>query len=123
MRRVVSWVLRVALAVVFVAAGAGKLAGDAAAVSMFEGLGGQWLRFFVGACEVAGGVGLLVPKLHRAAAAGLALLMVGATIANVAVLGFSPVVTIALLLAAVTVLWLRPAPRVRPAGRPAARAA
>lgn len=116
MRRVVGWVVRVALALVFLGAGAGKLAGDPAAVSMFDELAGQWMRWFVGGCEVAGAIGLLVPRLHRAAAAGLALLMLGATAVNVTVLGASPLTTSVLFLAAVAVLWLGAGPAPRRAG-------
>jgi hypothetical protein len=41
------------------------------------------------------------------AATGLALLMVGATITNVAVLGVSPLLTLALLLLAGLTAWIR----------------
>lgn len=107
-RRLVSWVLQVLLALVFLMAGASKLTGDAAQVTLFDDLGsGQWLRFVVGVLEVAGAVGLLVPRLVVAAAGGLFLLMIGATIANVAVLGYSPVFTVVLVLASAAVVLLR----------------
>jgi uncharacterized membrane protein YphA (DoxX/SURF4 family) len=51
---------------------------------------GQWLRFLVGVLELAGAVGLLVPALVGAAAAGLAALLTGALIIRVAVLGGPP---------------------------------
>ncbi|WP_432561630.1 DoxX family protein [Kineococcus sp. SYSU DK003] len=106
-KRVVGWVLRLALALVFLAAGASKLAGEASQVTLFADIGaGQWMRHLVGVCEVAGAVGLLVPRLHRAAAAGLALVMLGATLVNVVVLGYDPALTIGLFVAAVAVLWL-----------------
>ena len=47
---------------------------------------GQWLRYFVGAAELAGGIGLLMPWLAGLAAAGLAADMAGATIINATVL-------------------------------------
>lgn len=106
-RRIVGWVLRVALALVFLGAGAAKLAGDEANVSMFEVIGGGTpLRLFVGAAEVAGAVGLLIPRLHRLAALGLVLVMAGATLFNLTALDANPVPTIALLLAAAAVVWL-----------------
>ena len=45
---------------------------------------GQWLRYFVGTAELAGAIGLLTPWLAGLAAAGLAAVMVGATIINAA---------------------------------------
>jgi putative oxidoreductase len=90
-RRVVGWVLRVVLALAFLGAGATKLAGDPSMVTLFDDIGaGQWMRFFVGTCEVAGAVGLLVPRLYRLAALCLVLLMLGATIVNVAVIDANP---------------------------------
>lgn len=101
---VVRWVLRAALALVFLGAGAAKLAGEAALVQMFDDVGaGQGLRLFVGAAEVAGAVGLLVPRLHRAAAAGLALLMLGATVVNLTVLDATPLPAVVLMLLALVV--------------------
>ncbi|MEU8004057.1 DoxX family protein [Catellatospora sp. NPDC049111] len=47
------------------------------------GMGFIW---FVGACELAGGVGLLIPRLSGVAAIGLVGLMAGATIMNLFVL-------------------------------------
>src|SRR4051812_11928120 len=79
--------LRIGLAVVFAAAGLAKLGGEPAMVQMFADVGaGAWLRYLVGALEVAGAVGLLVPRLTGAAALGLTGLMIGATVTNVAVL-------------------------------------
>jgi uncharacterized membrane protein len=46
---------------------------------------GQWLRYLTGAFELAGAIGLLIPRLRGLAAVGLVGLMIGATIANVAV--------------------------------------
>lgn len=91
------WGARVVLALVFLGAGAAKLGGDPAMVTMFEDVGaGQWLRYLVGGVELAGAVGVLVPRLAVHAAAGLALLMVGATATNVVVLASSPVLTLVL---------------------------
>jgi uncharacterized membrane protein YphA (DoxX/SURF4 family) len=70
-----------------VASGLPKLFGEATAVAMFDQIGaGDWLRYFVGVVEVAGGIGLLVPGLAGLAAAGLFLLMIGATVTTFATL-------------------------------------
>ena len=85
------WLLRIGLGAQFVLGGAAKLAADAQMVTMFEDIGaGQWLRLLVGVLEVAGGIGLLAPRLSRYAAAGLVALMTGAAVTNVVALGTAP---------------------------------
>ncbi|PVZ08503.1 DoxX family protein [Actinomycetospora cinnamomea] len=104
------WTLQVLLALMFVvASGAPKLIGEAYAVQIFEDLGtGQWLRIVVGLLEIAGGIGLLVPRLAGLAAACLVALMVGATGAQLFFLSegywYTPAI-LGLLLAVVA--WLR----------------
>ena len=39
---------------------------------------GQWFRYFIGAVELAGGIGLMVARVAGPAAVGLMALMVGA---------------------------------------------
>ena len=103
-----SWLPRIALALVFAGAGFSKVAGEPAMIELFSAIGaGQGLRYVVGTLEIAGAIGVLVPRLCGLAAAGLALLMIGATIANVAVLGVSPVLTSILFVVAVGTVWLR----------------
>ncbi|MCO1575642.1 DoxX family protein [Crossiella sp. SN42] len=71
------WVLRVLLAAYFVYSGY-LLLGDGL-VGKFDKIGlGQWLRYLTGVLEVAGAVGLLVPRLGGLAALGLAGVMAGA---------------------------------------------
>ena len=77
------WVLQVLLALMFVMAGLSKVFGDQTMVEMFATIGiGQWLRYLVGALEIAGAVGVLIPRLSGPAALGLGCLMVGATLTN-----------------------------------------
>lgn len=82
------WALQIFLGVFFVVASAApKLLGEANAVQIFDDMGAPtWFRYLVGLLELAGGVGLLVPRLAGLAAAGLALLMVGAAITQAFVL-------------------------------------
>jgi putative oxidoreductase len=81
------WAAQVLLAAVFAFAAMPKLAGAHSAVAMFGQIGaGQWLRYLVGTAELAGAVGLLIPRLAGLAAAGLAADMAGASIINIAVL-------------------------------------
>ena len=84
---VVVWTAQVLLALFFVAAALPKLMGDPTAVAMFRLFGiGEWFRVFTGVVEVAGAVGLLIPRLCGPAAIGLGCVMAGATLANLFVI-------------------------------------
>jgi putative oxidoreductase len=74
------WTLQIVLGVFLVVASAGpKFFGEATAVDMFLRIGlGEWFRYFVGALELLGGVGLLVRRFSGLAALGLVGLMIGA---------------------------------------------
>jgi len=102
------WALQTLLALMFAMAGLAKVGGDPTMVEMFATIGmGQWFRYVVGALEIAGAVGLLIPRLSGLAALGLVCLMVGATATNVLVLGASPLLPIGLLLVSAVVAWGR----------------
>lgn len=91
------WTLQGALAFQFAGGGLFKLTGAPEMVDLFAEIGaGQWLRWVVGALEVAGAVGLLVPMLSGLAALGLVALMVGAATTNLFVIDESPWLPIAL---------------------------
>lgn len=107
-RTALIWVVQVGLASQFVAGGLLKLAGDPQMTAMFAEIGaGQWLRFVVGVLELAGAVGLVVPRLAVPAAGGIVALMLGATATNIVVLGSSPVMPLVFLVLAVAVAALR----------------
>lgn len=73
------WVLQALLAALFVWSGVAKLLALTGTVEGFDKIGwGQWFRYFIGAAELAGGIGLLVPRLTSLAALGLAVIMAGA---------------------------------------------
>ena len=102
------WTLQVLLALQFASGGVLKLVGDPAMVGMFADIGaGQWLRYLVGGLEIAGALGLLVPRFSGLAALGLVGLMVGAAATNALVLSTSPLLPIVLLLLAALVAWVR----------------
>lgn len=104
------WVLQVLLAAFFVFASTPKLLGDPMAVQMFDQIGfGQWFRYLTGGVELLGAIGLLIPRLCGLAAFGLALVMVGAVLAEIFPLGapavaLSPLVLCLVLLA---LAWAR----------------
>jgi uncharacterized membrane protein YphA (DoxX/SURF4 family) len=67
------------LALPLVGAGGAKLAGVPQMHESFRLLGlPGWFGYFIGACEVAGAVGLFIQPLRALAAAGLCVILVGA---------------------------------------------
>lgn len=104
------WTLQVVLALAYIAgSGLPKIMGEAYAVQIFEDLGGGTpMRLVVGLLEIAGGIGLLVPRLAGLAATCLIALMVGATVAQLFFLSegywFTPVIFGVLL---AVVAWVR----------------
>jgi putative oxidoreductase len=97
------WVAQILLAVFFAFAAAAKLLGEPTAVASFESIGfGQWFRYLTGTCELAGAIGLLIPRLSGLAALGLVGVMVGATLTNLFLLpGMAPVAVVTVLLGVV----------------------
>jgi uncharacterized membrane protein YphA (DoxX/SURF4 family) len=103
-----SWLLQIAMAGVFLFAGTRKLMADPMMVAVFAKVGmGQGFRMLTGLLEVGGGVALLVPQLAPGAALMLAVVMVGATIAHLTVLGGTPALALGLLAGCLVVAWLR----------------
>jgi putative oxidoreductase len=94
------WVAQIVLAAFFAFAAAPKLLGDPTAVANFKTIGfGQWFRYLTGACELAGAIGLVIPRLSGLAALGLVGLMLGATLTNLFLLpGMAAVAVLTVLL-------------------------
>lgn len=82
----VLWTLQGLLAALFLFAGGMKLAIPTAALAAQAHMSGAFLKF-IGACEVLGALGLILPGLLRVrpgltplAASGLVIIMIGATV-------------------------------------------
>jgi uncharacterized membrane protein YphA (DoxX/SURF4 family) len=76
-------------------------------VAMFAKIGfGQWFRILTGSLEVAGAIGLFVPRLAVYAASMLGVVMMGAIGFHLTRLGGNPVPPIILLLLALSIIWL-----------------
>ncbi len=109
-RLITLWILSSLVALAFIAAGAAKLAGAAVMVELFGKVGlGQWFRYFTGFLEVAGAIGLLMSRYAFYAAVLLAIVMVGAILAHIAVLGGSPAPAAVLLVLSGMIAYLRKA--------------
>ena len=86
--RVVLWIIQGLLALLFLVAGGAKLVMPIEEMTKGTSLPGLFLRF-IGVAEVLGAIGLILPGLLRIrrdltplAAAGLVIIMVGATVVN-----------------------------------------
>ncbi|HWZ60961.1 MAG TPA: DoxX family protein [Gemmatimonadaceae bacterium] len=108
MTNIFAWVLQVLLALAFLGAGGSKVAGAAQMVEMFGKIGvGQWFRYVTGFLEIAGAIGILIPRTRFYSALLLAAVMVGAIIAHLTLVGGNPTPPIVLLVMAATVAYLR----------------
>lgn len=74
-----TWLAIILLALPMGAAGVGKLMGVEMLHQSFQLMGlPEWFGYFIGFCELSGAIGLLIPRLSATAAAGLAIIMLGA---------------------------------------------
>jgi uncharacterized membrane protein YphA (DoxX/SURF4 family) len=80
------WIAQVLLAALFLFSGVMKFVMPVAEMTKQSSLPG-WFFWFIGVCEILGAIGLILPSLLRIkpgltplAAAGLAIIMIGATV-------------------------------------------
>jgi len=107
-RVIAVWILQILAGVAFLAAGGSKLAGAQAMVDTFQKVGlGQWFRYVTGLLEVAGAIGLFLPKFSFYGAVLLATVMVGAVFTHLVILGGSPAQAGALLIITGVIAYLR----------------
>ena len=107
-RLIILWTLSVLTALAFIAAGGSKLAGVPAMVEIFDKVGfGQWFRYFTGLLEVTAAIGLLIPRYAFYAAVALAVVIIGAIIAQLTVLDRSLGAPVALLVITGVIGYLR----------------
>ena len=110
------WIVQALLAALFLFAGGMKLITPIEVLSVMSPFPGEFIRF-IGICEVLGAVGLILPYALRIlpgltalAAAGLVVIMVGATVTTLAIGGgllAAPTLVLGLL-AGVVALGRRP---------------
>ena len=85
------WVAQTLLAAVFLMASYPKVTLDPTAVEGFAAMGFSPAgALIIGCLEVAGAIGLLVPRLSGLAALGVVALMIGATAAAALTMGLAP---------------------------------
>ena len=80
---VISWIVQILLATFYVLAASGKLMSRPQVIEMFRNWGfPDKFYLVIGALELVGAIGLLIPRIAGYAAAGLILLMIGAALTN-----------------------------------------
>lgn len=105
---VLIWILSILEAALFLSVGIPKLLSVPMMVTEFGKIGlGQWFRYFTGALEVIGALGLLVPKYSGYAALLLCAVMIGATITVLTVLGGPPTLPIIVLIVSAFIAYFR----------------
>ena len=103
-----TWGLQILMALVFLGAGAAKLAGAESMVEQFEKIGiGQWFRYLTGAIEISGAVALLIPRFSGFGALLLGGTMIGAIFTHLFVFGNSPAAPLILLALLTSIIWAR----------------
>jgi putative oxidoreductase len=82
--RIAVWVVSGLLTALYLLTGFLKVSSNPQAVEGFTKYGySDAFRFFIGACELAGAIGIWIPKLSFWAAAGLIVIMLGAVYTHV----------------------------------------
>ena len=116
-RLIILWTLSVLTALTFLAAGVPKLIGAPAMVEIFDKVGfGQWFRYFTGILEVSSAICLLIPRYAFYAAVALAVVMIGAIVAQLTVLAHSLGAPVALLVTTGVIAYLRKPAQLHTAG-------
>ena len=102
------WAFQILAAAQFFVTGLDKIGDAPPMVQLFAAVGfGQWFRYFTGAVEIVSAVLLLMPSRAALGAALLILTMLGAFVAHLTVLPFSPAKAIVLFLMVSIVFLVR----------------
>lgn len=104
---VVLWVLQVVTAVGYALSALAKFTLNAQAVQVFVAMGTvSWMPYVIGVLEVAGAIGLLIPRLSGTAALAFVGLMAGALISH-GIWGGDPTPAVMFLVLVVVLAWGR----------------
>ncbi len=112
LKKAVTWVIQIVLAMIFLTMGMAKLSGVEGTIQLFEQIGfGQWFRFVTGAIEVTASI-LLLFGPYASLGAGLILItMTGAVMTHLWWIGGSILPPLSLGAAAALLMALRRANR------------
>jgi uncharacterized membrane protein len=102
------WVLQAVTAAAILSAGVSTIAGAAQAMVVFDALGaGDWFRYLTGILEVAGALGLLIPRLAGLATLALAVLWLVAIATHLFLIGGNPAPAVVFFVLSAGIAWGR----------------
>jgi putative oxidoreductase len=82
------WTLQVVTAGMYLMGSAVKLTASGGSAEAFAQIGfGGWFLYFIGTCELLGGIALLIPRLAGLAGLAFVPMMIGATVVEAVVFG------------------------------------
>ena len=85
MQKYILWAASGVVTLVMAMGGIGKLSGSEMMHASFATLGlPGWFGYFIGVCEVAGAIGIWIPRLSALAALGISIIMLGAIYFHIA---------------------------------------
>jgi putative oxidoreductase len=102
------WVVQVVTALAILGAGVSTVTGAAQAMAVFDALGaGDWFRYLTGMLEIAGALGLLIPRLVGIAAPALAALWLVAIGTHLFAIGGNPAAAVIFFILNAAITWGR----------------
>ena len=108
LKLIASWIPIVLVALPMIAGGGSKLAtlpGTHDSFGLMELP--VWFGYFIGAAELAGGIGVLIPRLAALAAAGIIPIMVGAVYFHIAYGVPSPIPAAIIIVCCAYTIWMQ----------------
>lgn len=79
MKKYIQYIPYVFVTLIMLMGGLAKVTGQEMAIKSFADMGlPSWFGTFIGVCEVAGAIGIWLPRLSSLAALGIGIIMVGA---------------------------------------------
>jgi hypothetical protein len=107
-KNIALWVLQAVTAVAILGVGAATVAGAAQPVQMFHEIGlGDWFRYLVGVLQLAGAVGLLIPRLCGLAGLAFVGMWLVAIATHLFAIGGNPAPAAVFLVLTAVIAWGR----------------
>jgi putative oxidoreductase len=107
-KNIALWVLQVVVAVAVFGVGASTVVGAAQPVQMFHEIGlGDWFRYLTGVLQLAGAVGLLIPRLCGLAGLAFVGMWLVAFGTHLFVIGGDPMPAVVFLVLTAVIAWGR----------------
>ena len=102
------WLLQIGAAIMFIMAGAGKLAASEMQVATFQALGaGMWFMYFIGALEVTGALLILTRRFAFTGAMILLAVMFGAIMSHLLWIGGSALLAVSMAVVVLLIAYGR----------------